>query len=44
MIAKRIASILLLEPSLDASYRRVIGDSYKWPSTIGADQKQPHLT
>jgi hypothetical protein len=31
-IARRIASILLLEPSLDANYRAIKSATYSWPS------------
>jgi hypothetical protein len=30
-IARRIASILLLEPALDANYQSVKSDVYSWP-------------
>ena len=31
-IARRIASILLLEPSLDANYQAIRNKTYTWPS------------
>jgi hypothetical protein len=30
-MARRIAAILLLHPALDANYRAVVADTYKWP-------------
>lgn len=30
-MARRIAAILLLQPALDANYRRAKTDSYQWP-------------
>jgi hypothetical protein len=30
-IARRIAAILLLEPSLDANYQAIKGATYPWP-------------
>jgi hypothetical protein len=30
-MARRIAAILLLQPSLDANYRAVVADTYPWP-------------
>lgn len=29
--SRRIASILLLQPALDANYRAIIADTYEWP-------------
>jgi hypothetical protein len=36
-MARRIAAILLLEPELDANYRRVKQDTYVWKRTVNRD-------
>ena len=41
-IARRIASILLMEPELDANYERVSGSGVKFPRMIGFETPQ-HL-
>ena len=35
-MARRIAMLLLLEPELDANYRRITERTYTWPSATSA--------
>jgi hypothetical protein len=43
-IARRIASILLLEPSLDANYQAIKNAAYDWPLTKTINDSAWHLS